>query len=116
MTTLPTYAECAAVPPEKRTALERFIWANQPPNDEYPGMETFRDQLTAVIEEERAQVYGLRIELAHLSRVVAGQQLRAEMAEADRADMRKERDALTARLAEARALLTEWAAHRMGRR
>ena len=54
MIKLPTYDECAAVPHEKRTALERFIWANQPPNDEYPGMKTFRDQLTAVIEEERA--------------------------------------------------------------
>ena len=52
MTTLPTYAECAAVPPEKRTALERFIaWYYPRGIHEKP----WRDQLTAVIEEERAQ-------------------------------------------------------------
>ena len=50
MTTLPTFAECAAVPPEKRNALQTFIymWPNS-------NSDEFRGYLTAVIEDERAE-------------------------------------------------------------
>ena len=53
MTTLPTFAECAAVPPEKRTALERFIREWTRPHAVSIG--GLRGALLAVIKEERKE-------------------------------------------------------------
>ncbi len=60
---IPTFAECAAKPASERNALERFIhaWTPDDVGYEYPGFE-WHDQLTAVIEAERAQVEALTAE------------------------------------------------------
>ena len=55
MTTLPTYAHCAAVPPEKRTALEAFIHTYEPRRESVPRDTLFLTRLTAVIEDERKE-------------------------------------------------------------
>ena len=53
MTTIPTFAECAAVPPEKRTALERFICEWTRPHAAPIG--GLRGALLAVVKEERKE-------------------------------------------------------------
>ena len=162
MTALPTFAECAAVPPGKRTALQTFIcnYGIVLVINRFMDNQPLLDQLAVVIEEERKgwrcfhcgsvftdeaaarDHFGSHIYRdtvcaldAHYLREIEEQltRYRTEDTELERrlhamqaehiialrreeetgyargiADMCKERDALTARLAEARALLTEW--------
>ena len=61
MTTLPTYAECAAVPPEKRTALERLMYYVD--GFFIVHSDAVKANLRAVIEEERKKRDALAAEL-----------------------------------------------------
>ena len=72
MTTLPTFAECAAVPPEKRNALQNLLW-----NFTYPlayneeEMRFFRKQLAEVVEEERKERDALAAQLREARELLA---------------------------------------------
>ena len=66
--TLPTFAECAAVPPGKRTALQELIYYTCACVLEEG---EFIEKLTAVIEEERKERDALLAEVQSLQRALA---------------------------------------------